>query len=137
VPGNHGILWLYRGKFRSNTVANVNAFGPSKFTVKMNQNVDLAPPQVTNSEAGLQLQQGKRYHLRYVYDATTNQITAEISQAGALLKTLKMAGTASGNILTVHPPALNVEFGHFPGQEGPEIPSWGWSYYDLRVEMFQ
>ncbi|HWN44342.1 MAG TPA: hypothetical protein VNW71_19110 [Thermoanaerobaculia bacterium] len=137
VPGNHGILWLYRGKFRSNTVANVNAFGPSKFTVKMNQNVDLAPPQVTNSEAGLQLQQGKRYHLRYVYDATTNQITAEISQAGALLKTLKMAGTASGQILTVHPPALNVEFGHFPGQEGPEIPSWGWSYYDLRVEMFQ
>jgi len=35
----------------------------------------------------------------------------------------------------VAPPKLNVEFGHFPGQEGPEIPSWGWSYYDLRVEM--
>lgn len=137
VPGNHAIIWLYRGKFRSNTVANVNAFGPSKFTIKMNQNVDLAPPQVTNAEAGLPLEQGTRYHLRYVYDATTNQITAEVSQAGTLLKTLRMAGTASGNILTVHPPALNVEFGHYPGQEGPEIPSWGWSYSDLKVEMFQ
>ena len=48
-----------------------------------------------------------------------------------------MPGTASGQILAIHPPALNVEFGHYPGQEGPEIPSWGWSYYDLRVEMFQ
>lgn len=137
VPGNHAIIWLYRGKFRGNTVANVNAFGPNKFTVKMNQNVDLGPGQVTNAEVGLQLERGKRYHLRYVYDAATNRITAEISQAGTTLKTLSMQGTASGNILTVHPPALNVEFGHFPGQEAPEIPSWGWSYHDLKVEMFQ
>lgn len=137
VPGNHAIIWLYRGKFRGNTVANVNAFGPNKNTIKMNQNVDLGARQVTNAEGGLQLQQGTRYHLRYVYDAVSNQITAEISQAGSLLKTLRMPGTASGNILAVHPPALKVEFGHFPGQEGPEIPSWGWSYHDLRVEMFQ
>jgi hypothetical protein len=137
IPGNHGIIWLYRGKFRGNTIANVNAFGPNKFTIKMNQNVDMGAGQVTSNEAGLQLEQGKRYHVRYTYDATTNQITTEISQAGTKLKTFSMPGTTSGHILTVHPPALNVEFGHFPGQEGPEIPSWGWSYYDLRVEMFQ
>lgn len=137
IPGNHAIIWLYRGKFRGNTVANVNAFGPNKYTIKMNQNVDLGAGQVTNGETGLQLEQGKRYHLRYVYDATSNRITAEVSHGGTTLKTLSMAGTASGNILTVHPPALNVEFGHYPGQEGPEIPSWGWSYHDLKVEMFQ
>lgn len=137
VPGNHAIIWLYRGKFRSNTIANVNAFGPNKFTIKMNQNVDLGAGDVTNAEVGLQLQQGKRYHLRYIYDAAANQVTAEVSQGGSLLKTLRMPGTASGNILQVHPPALNVEFGHYPGQEGPEIASWGWSYYDLKVEMFQ
>ena len=137
IPGNHAIIWLYRGKFRGNTIANVNAFGPDKYTIKINQNVDLGAGQVTSNEAGLQLEQGKRYHLRYTYDATTNQITAEISQGGNKLKTFSMAGTASGRILTVHPPALNVEFGHYPGQHGPEIPSWGWSYHDLRVEMFQ
>jgi hypothetical protein len=135
IPGNHAIIWLYRGKFRSNTVANVNAFGPNKYTVKMNQNVDLGAGQVTSNEMPLQLQQGQRYHLHYVYDAATNQITAEISSGGKLLKTLHATGTAQNNVLTVAPPKLNVEFGHFPGQEGPEIPSWGWSYYDLRVEM--
>lgn len=137
VPGNHAIIWLYRGRFRGNTIANVNAFGPNKHTIKMNQNVDLGAKEVTNAEVGLRLEQGKRYHLRYTYDAGSNVITAEISQGGTKLKTFTMPGTASGNILTVHPPALNVEFGHFPGQEGPEIPSWGWSYYDLKVEMFQ
>ena len=135
IPGNHAILWLYRGKFRSNTVANVNAFGPNKYTVKMNQNVDLGAGQVTSDEQPLQLQQGQRYHLHYVYDAATNQITAELSSGGKLLKTLRAPGTAQGNVLTVSTAGLNVEFGHFPGQDGPEIPSWGWSYYDLRVEM--
>jgi hypothetical protein len=137
IPGNHGIVWLYRGKFRSNTIANVNAFGPNKYTIKMNQNVDLGAGQVTTNEVGLQLEQGKRYHLHYVYDAATNQITAEVSHNGTLLKTLRMNGTAQGNVLTVKPPGLIVEFGHYPGQEGPEIPSWGWSYYDLKIEMFQ
>jgi hypothetical protein len=135
IPGNHAIIWLYRGKFRGNTVANVNAFGPNKFTVKMNQNVDLGAGQVTSQEMQLQLQQGQRYHLHYVYNATTNLVSTEISSGGKLLKSMTMPGTALSGILTVDPPKLNVEFGHFPGQEGPEIPSYGWSYYDLKVEM--
>lgn len=135
IPGNHAIIWLYRGKFRSNSVVNVNAFGPNKYTVKLNQNVDLPAGGVTSAEGGLQLEQGKRYRLRYVYDAQTNQITAEFFHNGRLLKTLRADGTASNNRLAVNPPGLNVDFGHYPGQEGPEIPSWGWSYHDLKVEM--
>ena len=136
IPGNHAIIWLYRGKFRGNTIANVNAFGPNKYTVKMNQNVDLGPGQVTAQEMGLQLQQGQRYHLHYTYNAATNVVTTEVTSGGQLLKSMTMAGTAQIGILTVEPPKLNVEFGHYPGQEGPEIPSYGWSYYDLKVEMF-
>lgn len=135
VPGNHAIIWLYRGKFRGNTVVNVNAFGPNKYTVKANQNVDLGPGQVTSQEMSLQLNQGQRYHLHYVYNAATNVISTEISSGGKLLKSMTLPGTAQGGILTIEPPKLNVEFGHFPGQEGPEIPSYGWSYYDLKVEM--
>jgi hypothetical protein len=135
IPGNHAIIWLYRGIFRGNTIANVNAFGPNKYTIKMNQNVDLGAGQVTTQEVALQLQQGTRYHLHYIYNAVTNVITAEISSGGQTLKSMTMTGTAQGGVLTVSPPKLNVEFGHFPGQDGPEIPSYGWSYYDLRVEM--
>lgn len=137
IPGNHAIIWLYRGKFRSNSVVNVNAFGPNKYTVKLNQNVDLPIGGVTSAEGGLQLEQGKRYRLRYTYDAQTNKITAEFFHNGSLLKTLRADGTASNRVLAVNPPGLNVDFGHYPGQEGPEIPSWGWSYHNLKVEMIQ
>jgi len=30
---------------------------------------------------------------------------------------------------------MNAEFGHYFGQEGPEVASVGWKYYDLRIEM--
>ncbi len=135
IPGNHAILWLYRGKFRSNTIANVNAFGPNKYSIKANQNLDLSPGAVTTQEVGLQLQQGVKYHLRYIYNAANNLVTTEISSGGKLLKTLTMPGTGQAGRIAIQPSFLNVEFGHFPGQEGPEIPSYGWSYYDLKVEM--
>lgn len=135
TPGNHALIWVYRGQYRSNTVVNVNAFGPNKYTIKMNQNVDMFPGDVTAQEVGLQLQQGTRYHLHYVYDAKNKLITTEISSGGQLLKSMSMPGTAQKGILTINAGRLNVEFGHLAGQEGPEIPSYGWSYYDLRIEM--
>lgn len=135
VPGNHAIIWVHRGKFRSNSVCNVNAFGPNKFTVKSNQNVDMPAGTVTAEEMGLTLEQGKKYHLRYVYDAETLNVTTEILAEGAVLKRMSMPGTASNRVLTVPATGLVVEFGHYPGQEGPEIPSYGWSYSNLKIEM--
>ncbi len=135
VPGNHAIIWVHRGKFRSNSICNVNTFGPNKFTVKSNQNVDMPAGTVTAEEMGLQLEQGKKYHLRYVYDAETQNIATEVLANGAVLKRMNMPGTAANRVLTVPATGLVVEFGHYPGQEGPEIPSYGWSYSNLKIEM--
>jgi hypothetical protein len=135
IPGNHAIVWLYRGKFRSNTVANVNAFGPNKYTVKMNQNVDLGAAQITAAEGSLTFEQGQRYHLHYVYDAENARVTATITLGGQVMRTISMAATASNRRLTVPSSGMTAEFGHNFGQEGPEVASPGWEYYDLRVEM--
>lgn len=135
VPGNHAIVWLYRGKFRSNTVANVNAFGPGKYTVKFNQNVDLPAGQITAAEGSLTFQQGTRYHLHYVYDAENALVTATVSSGGQTLRALSAAATAVNRHLTVPAAGMNAEFGHYFGQEGPEVASVGWKYYDLRIEM--
>jgi hypothetical protein len=48
---------------------------------------------------------------------------------------LSFPGTAPNGVLTVQPNGLIVEFGHYAGQEGPEVASYGWSYHDLRIEM--
>lgn len=135
VPGNHAIVWLYRGKFRSNTVANVNAFGPGKYTVKFNQNVDLPAGQITAAEGSLTFQQGTRYHVHYVYDAENALVTATVSSGGQTLRSLSAAATATNRRLTVPAAGMIAEFGHYFGQEGPEVASVGWKYYDLRIEM--
>lgn len=135
-PGNHGIIWLHRGSFRSNTIANFNTFGPNKYTVKFNQNIDLGAGQVTAAEGGLNLAQGKTYHLRYVYDAEKAIVTAQVSADGVVLRTITAAATTRARVLTIPAKGLVAEFGHFYGQEGPEVASPpGWKYSNLRVEM--
>ncbi|HSK74996.1 MAG TPA: hypothetical protein VLQ45_00945 [Thermoanaerobaculia bacterium] len=141
LSGNHAIIWVHRGKYRSGTIANTNAFGPGRSVVKNNQNVDLPPGQVTASEQKRAFERGTKYHLRYVYDAQTNVIRVIISSGGVELNNFTMQGTARNGVITLEPSGpdkgLVVQFGHHRGQEGPEIPSYGWRYENLRIEMIQ
>jgi len=132
---NHAIVWVHRGKFRSNSVVNLNAFGPSKYAIKMNQNVDLPAGNITVGEAGIELQRGTLYHAKTVYDAQSGRATVTLSSSGQVLRSFSLGTTASNRILNVPSTGLVAEFGHYSGQEGPEVPTWGWSYSNLRVEM--
>ncbi|HEX3131790.1 MAG TPA: hypothetical protein VH394_30920, partial [Thermoanaerobaculia bacterium] len=38
--GNHNLIWVHRGKYRSNTLANVSTFGPPRSGLKNTQNLD-------------------------------------------------------------------------------------------------
>jgi hypothetical protein len=133
IPGNHAILWLYRDKFRSNTIANVNAFSPPKLTLKAAQNVNLPQGDLTQEEQGVAWVQGKTYHLQYTYDAENGTVTAVLSSGGATLKTLQFPGTAPSGVLDVPATGLTAEFGHYADQSGPEVASYGWSYANLQI----
>jgi hypothetical protein len=135
VPGNHGLIWLYRDKFRSNTIANVNAFSPPKMTLKSAQNINIAPPGMTKGEGGVPWEQGKRYHVKYTYDAEHQVVSVVLSAGGTTLRSYTFEGSAPNRVLTVSAKGLTVDFGHYAGQEGPEVASYGWRYYDFRVEM--
>ncbi len=47
---NHSLIWVYRGKNRSNTIANMSTFGLPRSTIKNTSNVDLQAPAVTAQE---------------------------------------------------------------------------------------
>ena len=136
IPGNHAVFYLHRGKFRSNTVGNVNAFGPNKFTIKAAQNINMGPATQTDDERGIQLVQGTKYHVKYTYNAEGGNVTCVISQGGATILTLAYTAT-SGSRLAIPATGLTIELGHLANQEGPEVASLGWSYWDLRVELVQ
>jgi hypothetical protein len=134
-PNNHAIFWLHRGKFRGNTIGNVNAFGPSKFTIKAAQNINMAARTQTDSEQGVPLVQGTRYHVTYTYNAEAGSVTCVVTANGSAVLTLGFSAASAGGALTVPTSGLNIEFGHNAGQEGPEVPSHGWTYSNLRIEM--
>jgi hypothetical protein len=133
IPGNHAILWLYRDKFRSNTIANVNAFSPPKLTLKAAQNVNLPQGDLTQEEQGVAWVQGKTYHLQYTYDAEHATVTAVLSTGGTTLKTLQFPGTAPSGVLDIPATGLTAEFGHYADQSGPEVASYGWSYANFQI----
>jgi hypothetical protein len=135
VPGNHGLVWLYREKFRGNTIANVNAFSPPKLTLKAAQNINLAPLATTQEESGVPWVEGQRFHLKYTYDAEHGLVSVVLSAGGTTIKSFSYASTAPNNVLAVPAKGLTVDFGHYANQEGPEVAAYNWRYYDFRVEM--
>jgi hypothetical protein len=135
--GAHALLWIHRGRFRSNTVANVNFFGPRKNRFRNNQNLDLPALSNTNGTTGMTLEQGKTYHFRYVYDALVQSVVVTASLNGRVLKTIRMGGSVSHNTITIPASGLVTELGHYSFQEGPEVATLGWRYSNLRVEMIQ
>jgi hypothetical protein len=135
---SHNMIWVHRGdKYRSNTMANVNVFGPPRSAVRSNQNVDLAAGQVTSDEEAIVLQQGVTYHFKHVYDAENRTVTLTISTGGQTLATLQHAATARNGILVVPSTGLSVHLGHGAPRTATsaELPTYGWAYRDLRIEM--
>lgn len=135
--GNHNLIWVHRGKYRSNTIANVNTFGPPRSGIKNTQNVDMPAKALIAKEVPLVLEQGVSYHLRYVYDAEANRITLTVTSGGATVAMLEMDGSTPGRTLTVPASGLTVQFGHTAAQaaEGIEFPTYDWQYSNLRIEM--
>lgn len=135
--GNHNLLWLHRGKYRSNTVANVNTFGPPRSGIKNTQNLDMAARALTQQEVPLVFQEGVTYHLKYVYDADANKINLTVTSAGATLATLDMDGSVLNKVISVPATGLVLQLGHTAEQAagGIEYPSYGWTWSNLLVEM--
>jgi hypothetical protein len=133
---NHSLIWVYRGKNRSNTIANVNTFGPPRSTIKNTSNVDVAPPTVTAQETAMAFQQGTLYHIHYVYDAENATITTTVSTGGVTAATMTQNATAKNNTLTIPAIGFNVQFGNTAAQAASgEWPTYGWQYANLRIEM--
>lgn len=130
---NHGIVWLNRGNvWRSNLFGYINAFGPNRNEIKLSINAGLPPGAIVTESAGYVLQPGTTYHLNYDFNTNTNRITLTLSVAGTPVVSLREIPTVN-NINTVNENWF-VVFGHESGAVGPEVPTYGWSYANLRVQ---
>jgi hypothetical protein len=135
LKGAHNLIFLHRGKFRGNTLANVNAFGPGNYKAKAAQNVDMPAHFSTSTEFGFTFQQGQTYHISSLYDAVTQKVTFGIYQNGALVKGGQYQATARNRLLNVPVTGLVAEFGNNNNQFLPEVSSLGWKFANFHVEI--
>jgi hypothetical protein len=133
--GAHNLIFFHRGKFRSNTLANLNAFGPSTYKVKLAQNVDMPAHYDTAFESGFTFVMGQTYHIVSVYDAFNKRVTFTVSQNGNVVKSGQLDATARSRVLLVPGTGLVAEFGNNNNQFLPEVSSLGWKYGNFHVEI--
>ncbi len=130
---NHGIFWLNRGtRWRSNLFGYFNAFGPGTNTIKLSTNAGLAPGAIRAKSAGAVLVPGVTYHVHFEYDTVNNFYEATITQGGNFVARVTDIPTVN-RINTVEENWF-VVFGHERGAVGPEVPTYGWAYHNLRVQ---
>lgn len=135
--GAHNLIFFHRGRFRSNTLANVNAFGPNNNNFKSAQNLDLPARYSTSAKVGFAFQQGQTYHVSILYSAADNKVTYGIYQGGSLVKGGQYDGSARNHLITVPGTGLVAEFGNYNNQELPEVSSLGWKFANFHVEIVQ
>jgi hypothetical protein len=133
--GAHNLIFFHRGRFRSNTIANVNANGPSNNVFKMNQNLDLPPKANTKAAVGHAFIQGQTYHVRVVSSALTRRVVATLSFNGKVIKQMDCGASVRGQSMLVPASGLVAEFGNYNNQELPEVSSLGWRFMNFRVQM--
>jgi hypothetical protein len=134
--GPHAVLWLYRGRYASNTIANVNIHGPRKNKIRMNQNVDLIGRAERITQQGGVYETGKTYRFFYNYNAEGGVIRVRVTEGNRVVNdiTWNEGMTASRRTLTIPGTGFNVVFGH-RGNLHYEVPSYGWTYSNFRVTM--
>lgn len=135
--GAHNLIFFHRGRFRSNTLANVNAFGPAGSSFKSAQNIDLPARYSTSAKLGFEFKQGQTYHISLLYSAVDNKVTFGVYQNGTLLKGGQYDGSARNRSITVPGTGLVAEFGNYNNQALPEVSSLAWRYANLHVEIVQ
>lgn len=134
--GPHAVLWLYRGKYASNTIANVNVHGPKKNKIRMNQNVDLAGRADRITQQNGVYEVGKTYRFFYNYNAEGGVIRVRTTEGDRVVNDITWVEgmTAERRTLTIPASGFNVVFGH-RGNLHYEVPSYGWTYSNFRVTM--
>ncbi len=132
--GNHAVVWLYRAdRWRSNTFAYVNLFGPQKNIAKMITNVDISPA-VDAVQKGAVFAEGTTYRLHYEYDTGADRVEALFTTTAGE-EVVRLVGVPTVNHIVTQDPGFSVVFGHTADEAGPEVPTYGWQYANLCIRI--
>lgn len=140
--GLHNVFWLHRGQignftWQGGVLGYVNARGPGRDLVRTRHDMD-APSldEARNFNINnVVLDDGTEYHWFYRYDVSADTVTVELSSGGMIIASGTDGPTAAS--ISNNDGGFFIYFGNGTDVElpGPEVPSLGWAFSDLRVEF--
>jgi hypothetical protein len=138
----HSLLWLHRGvwpsaRWASNVHGYVNVWGPPGNRSRVMINAGRGNVYDGFNGPGVQLQQGITYALEYIFDGAANQLRLFIREkdTGAVVSQIN-GHTYGVPLRTDDTGFFFIYFGHEDHSCcGPERPSYGASWANLRVEF--
>lgn len=146
----HQIVFLQRGSsnpnnfdWAENNVGIINLRGPNQNKLVAGHNMNILIGDCTKSKStGFSPEQGARYNFTYTYDTTNQTVTTVVrknSRTGQIVASVSDTPTADV-IQSNHPLGGNssgffVWVGGPDSYEPPEVPMYGWKFYDLSVTI--
>ncbi|MEM7160425.1 MAG: hypothetical protein AAF799_46740 [Myxococcota bacterium] len=140
--GLHNIFWLHRGTFADFTwvggvVGYVNARGPGTNIIRTRHDLDvtdLADSRTFNIN-GVALADTHTYQVFYRYDTIAGEVLVEIHEGEMLVA--QGTDVPTTDLVRNTEDSLFIWLGNGTDVEapGPEVPSLGWRFRDLRVEL--
>lgn len=143
--GLHNIFWLHRGPggvgpWMGGVAGYVNLRGPGRDLIRTRHDLDvtdLADSRTFNVNSVV-ISEGDQLHVLYRYDPVGGEAFVEISRDDGTV----WSGTDTPTTDLIRNNIQNT-FYFYAGNEtdislaGPEVPSLGWTYSNLRVEFMQ
>jgi len=132
--GPHAVVWLHRGKYGSDTFANVNIHGPDKNKLRAVQNLDLTGFGLTTGDQQGVYEPGHTYHYRMIYDAVAQRARQITTEGSRVVNDFAIEGTAKDHKIIVDTRGLTAVLGHASGLPF-EVTSYGWTYANMQIEL--
>ncbi len=136
--GLHNLIWIQRGRYgvpprlfprwQGNIFGYLNARGPGR-------NLVHARTEATTKTTGARLEPGRTYRVRWVYRNDRIEETVTDRGTGRVVATIADRSPQTA-LRSPADGAFMLYFGNGePGAHGPEVPSFGWTWSDLTVEL--
>lgn len=135
IAGNgHNIVWGQRTtKWTGNLFVYLNYFAGNKNRLKNVTNADLPRGVVQSIQQGTALEEGETYVVNYTYDAAGGFSETVLLRKGGGEIVRMVDSTTVNRIVTAE--SFQLAFGHTSFEHGPEVPTYGWRYANLCVQL--
>lgn len=147
LDGWHQIIFLQRAanpdrfQWRENNIGIINVLGPNNNKLNAGHNMNILIGDCTKAKStGFSPSQGERYNFTYTYDTVAKTVSTVVRDAsGSIVASLSDTPTAD-KIQSDHP-QLDDAGGFFvwvggpDSHQPPEVPLYGWKFYDLEVTI--